>query len=153
MRLTIVVKTNVEDVELMKLEDESRNMLNSGFLLVNPQDSCENNLDGQRVGRSYVTTIPMRSSRDIETRLSLKVFCAIRLTDKLEFTKNSAKIARVYNKQIIIPKFAMFAFAKSKNSSIDQQNQTEQASSVNTIKLEFSLEDEYQVTQVSIKFN
>lgn len=143
------MRTDSEDVELMKIDDESRNMLGSGFLLVNPHDSCEIDVEDKKMGRSYVMAIPLRSSRDIETRLSLKVFCAV----KVESTNNSTKLARVYNKQIIVPKFAMVVFAKTKELVVGRNNYSERSTLANNIKLDFSLEAEYQVTQVSTKFN
>lgn len=149
LRLTIVVRTNVEDVELMKLEDESKNMLSSGFLLINPQDCCENNV-GEHKGRSFVVAIPLRSSKDIETRLSLKVFCAV----KVESKSNITKLARVYSKQIMVPKFAMFAFSKASDTSSCQKSNLERLDlAKSSIKLEFYLKDDSKVTQVSIKFN
>lgn len=146
------MRTNVEDVELMKLEDESKNMLSSGFLLVNPQHCCENNA-GEHNGRSFVVAIPLRSSRNIETRLSLKVFCAIKM-NKIESKNNITKLARVYNKQIVVPKFAMFCFPKASDSPSGQKSHLKKLSlATNSIKLEFYLKDDFKVTQVSIKLN
>lgn len=135
----------MEDIELIQLEDETKNMIKSGFMLVNPQSSSKEDPFDSQTKKSHIVVIPLQSRRDVETKLCLKVFCIVKQPIN-EAADNTNKLARVYNKSIDVPKFAMFAFA---SPGLDTQYSK---LSLTSIKLDFLLKDEAKVMQVSSLF-
>lgn len=180
MRLTIVVSTaNVEEVQLVELEDESRNFLTNGYLLVSTtreqaQNKSKNHKhdqlgrlrveSSQEGGKSHLIVVPMRSQRDAQCGILVKVYCS---TSHQQQAAPSGQVnqaakpmeqvfgdARVCCKRIEVPKYSMFVLASTLFPECDPKQQLAGASNElnahNTnISLSFRLEQRSKVPQVS----
>lgn len=110
-------------MRLVELEDESRNFLTNGYLLVNgtndglvsnrihtnkhqPRLGAVASLEG---GKSHTLVLPMLAQRDDQSRITVKVYCSSRVVDN-----NSEQVAsRVYCRHIEVPRFSMLVLAST----------------------------------------
>lgn len=141
---------------MVELEDESRNFLTNGYLLVNGSDNKQvldnkNHNSHQHVrlkaissregGKSHILVVPMLPSKpkqDAQSRILVKVYCfsVSSLGRKFNGAENKPpseqvnqqKEARVYCKLIEVPKFSMFVLASTLRFKTDQQQQQQQQS-------------------------
>lgn len=132
MKLTIVISSYVEDIKLIKLVDQSRNFINNGHLLIKPREDEKLQAD---VGSSHIMVVPLQSSKNVECKLELEIFCEFIEEKHLEVGKinSTRKSARIHYKIIHVPKYSMFTFVMDE---VGKEKKTESE----TIKTEPSLD-------------
>lgn len=137
---------------MILLEDGGENLLPNGHMVINPDDgadkcanlrgpahckgSSNNNSDSTTSDVLFVALL--RSSRDEETRLSLKVYC----TSSSSATQSNQQVGRVYETPIHVPKYSMFAPIVEPDF----------VGSTSSIKMTFKLDDSSSYLHVSFAF-
>lgn len=141
----------MEQIKLVKLEDESKNFLPNGYLILDPSNQVTD--DDTPSGRSSLIVVLLRPVKNKATRINLQVFCES-LRQAVDFGQDTIKLARIYRKPIDAPKFCMLTFAHPSISSSSvaanfeagRKNANKQST---LIRINFQLKDSSRVIQVS----
>lgn len=161
--LTIVISTNntTEEVRLVELEDESRNFLTNGYLLVNgtndelvsgkshankhqPRLEAVASREG---GKSHILVLPMLAQRDEQSRISVRVYCSSKVGDS---NKTEQVASRVCCSLIEVPKYSMFVLTSALQSSQQPSGSPDLGRPPKAnIRLAFRLRDRSKARQVS----
>lgn len=153
MRLTITVDTNLENIRLARLEDETRNYLSNGYLFANldePSDGAEQ--QAPSTGKSRVLVFALNCEKNIAAMLNLKVFCES-LYPAAKRSASPRKLARVFSRTIAVPKYSMFALAKFELASDKSGPDAATGGNSNQsrlIRLQYQLIERSKIMQVSV---
>lgn len=176
MRLTIVVSSLIECIDLIELEEPARNLLADGHLLISVPVVA--NYAGQveaasraqavverRQRRSsslmsaaaaptndLIVVVLLRSSRHEDAKLTLKVYSS---TGVKSSRRQAQQVARIYTRTIRVPKFAMFAPINELDQKPDDELMKGQLTSSSSAsaatgysKMSFKLEESLSYLQV-----
>lgn len=134
-------------VDMIELEDESCNLIPSGHLLISPSqaaalaasrssDWAPQRQNGPRSSLVAVSLGP--SSRNEETELQVRLFCSSAGQDPSTGQQQQQQVARVYERLIRVPRFAMFALA----SDLGDEYHHEGRDCPEPIRMRFCLDDD-----------
>lgn len=136
-----MIRTYLEEISLIRIDDENKVYLSIGHLLIGPQYS--GSMSGGK--KSRLVVVPLRSSTNRSTQFKLSVFySSFKGTDNQN--NNDIKVYQIYTKSIDIPKFAMYMLT---NGPIHDNDDSTEASADKNITLSYQLEDSSKVYEVS----
>lgn len=133
-------------IKLVKFEDESRNIFASGYLFA---DLSKTKIvrDDKNNKVTHVVMVPISCEKNKFTELVLKVFCKSLQPLGGDSKSNLFELYRVFSKIISVPKFAMFALAKSPHNYLKDSSHADDR----IIRMEYRLKDyKSKTTQVSV---
>lgn len=140
--MTLIISSKSENLHLIELVDESKNLLDSGHLLVTANTVTESGLE--EGAKTYVVVMLLETKRDVPTNLVMRAFCG---SSKVAAEKTH-RDSNIYTKQIEVPRFAMLVPAN--DGETGQNAAACEFGRQQAIRLSFRLrEKDLQVPQVS----